>query len=149
MKKKILNFNFCKNKEAIEKGLQELAPIPQEPVVDNDPKQALLEVIYQVGSNGYPVGDLAMYASSQASPEVRRFILDNLLLDVSGNANPSSVNLDDDTITVLTRQAGESMQSYAARLNKSIETDKFIIQKTIENAKRPVQPVQAAEPPAE
>ena len=142
---KCLNFNFCKYKEDVDNGLQELKPMTPEKVEDNDISSSLLRTIYSVGEDGYPVGDLATFVGKNASPEVKKFILDNLMRDVSGMANPSSVGLSDDDITLLTRQSGESMHSYAQRLNASIDKDKYILS----YAKRVVSQNSAPKPSSE
>lgn len=116
-------------------NLEELEPHTFEDVVDPDPGQSLLKVIYSIGADGYPVGDLAYFVSNKSNPEVQRFILDNLMQDVSMAATPAVQGLDDDMITFLTRQSGESVQAYASRLNESIQKDKYIL----DYAKRSVQ----------
>ena len=140
-----LNFNFCKYKEDVDNGIQELKPLTSEKVEDNDISSSLLRTIYSVGEDGYPVGDLATFVGKNASPEVKKFILDNLMRDVSGMANPSSTGLSDDDITLLTRQSGESMHSYAQRLNESIDKDKYILS----YAKRVVSQNSAPKPSSE
>lgn len=136
---KDLNFNFNKHHDEVLSTVVE--PPKDEEVVEKQhtDADALLKVIYQIGSDGYPVGDLSVFVGKNASPEVKKFILDNLMKDVSGMANPSSMNLSDDEIFTLTRQSGETMSDYAARLNSSIEKDTYILK----SAQRSVQASQA------
>lgn len=141
----VLNFNFCKDREKIFDGLLVLVMPDPEKVENNDISNSLLRTIYSVGEDGYPVGDLATFVGKNASPEVKKFILDNLMRDVSGMANPSSIGLSDDDIALLTRQSGESMQSYAQRLNASIDKDKYILS----YAKRVVSQDSASKPSSE
>lgn len=132
------NFNFNKHRDEVLSSV--VQPPKDEEVVEKQysDSDALLKAIYQIGSDGYPVGDLAIYAGKNASPEVKKFILDNLMRDVSGMANPSSMNLSDDEIATLTRGSDETMSAYAARLNSSIEKDSYILksaQRSIQAAK--------------
>lgn len=136
---KDLNFNFNKHHDEVLAGL--VVPpkdeVPEKQYSDSD---ALLKAIYQIGSDGYPVGDLAVFVGKNASPEVKKFILDNLMCDVSSAANPASMNLSDDEIATLTRHSEETMADYAARLNQSISKDTYILNV----AKRNVQAAKAA-----
>lgn len=100
-----------------------------------DPAQSILKVIYSIGADGWPVGDLAYFVGNKSNPDVQRFILDNLMRDVSSARNPMNMNLSDDEITTLTRQSGETVQQYVSRLNSSIEKDTYIL-KSVANAKK-------------
>lgn len=136
---KDLNFNFNKHYDEVLAGI--VVPpkeeVPEKQYTDAD---ALLKAIYQIGSDGYPVGDLAVFVGKNASPEVKKFILDNLMSDVSSAANPASMNLSDDEIAILTRHSDETMADYAARLNQSINKDTYILNA----AKRNVRAAKAA-----
>lgn len=131
---KNLNFNHLQNLQEILAGQVKMHE-PKDRVENSDPMQSLLKIIYSIGSDGYPVGDLAFFVGNKSNPEVQRFILENLMRDVSGSANPGSIGLSDEQITLLTRGSNESMAAYAQRLNSSIEKDAFIIQ----NAKQSLQ----------
>lgn len=122
-----INYKHLEKYQDIINNLEELEPHQFEDVVDQDPGQSLLKVIYSIGADGFPVGDLAYFVSNKSNPEVQRFILDNLMQDVSMAATPAAQGLDDDMITALTRQSGESVQAYAARLNESVQKDKYIL----------------------
>lgn len=142
---KNLNYNFAKNIDQINAGTVPYPPVDNPVEVEVSESDSLLRIIYSIGSDGYPVGDLAVYAGKNASPEVKKFILDNLMQDVSGHANPASVGLSDDEITSLTRQSGESMSDYAVRLNSSIEKDRFILnasKRSVSNDKVQNQPTE-------
>lgn len=132
---KDLNFNFNKHHDEVLSTVVDPPKDEEQVEKQYSDSDALLKAIYQIGSDGYPVGDLAIYAGKNASPEVKKFILDNLMRDVSGMANPASMNLSDDEIVTLTRGSNETMSDYAARLNSSIEKDSYILK----HAQRPVQ----------
>lgn len=135
--KKIINFNFCKYKDLVESNLVAPPESDDKPVEVNDPLRPLLKIIYSIGSDGYPVGDLAYYVGNKSNPEVQRFILENLMQDVSAAAAPASMTLDDDQITALTRRSGESLSQYVQRLNQSVEVDKSIISRALESVSKP------------
>lgn len=91
-----------------------------EPVkVNEDASSALLALIYKRDSSNLPTGDLAYFVNPKANPEVQKFILDNLMMDVSGNASPKfPAGLDNDAAFGLMRQSGESLESYMSRVNE-------------------------------
>ena len=142
---KNLNFNHLPNLEEILKNQIELKDDPEK-VEQNDAAQSLLKIIYSIGSDGWPVGDLAYFVGNKANPEVQRFILDNLMRDVSGARNPMNMKLSDDEITTLTRQSNETMQQYASRLNSSIEKDTYILKAAANAKKSAIQPSTAKNP---
>lgn len=102
------------------------------PVVDEDndkPRDSLLRIIYTPDARtGLPTGDLGYLVSDKANPQVKQFILDNLMQDVSSAVTPSAQGLSDDDILALSRNVGESVEAYAARLNQSIERDRWFIE---------------------
>lgn len=107
----------------------------KEPDVDPqpDPKDSLLSLVYAVDERTQlPTGDLQYLVSDKANPQVKQFILDNLMQDVSAAQNVSAkYNLSDDDILALSRNQGESIQEYADRLNASIEKDRWMIEQAV------------------
>ena len=114
----------------------------KEPDVDPQPspKDSLLALVYAVDERTQlPTGDLQYLVSDKANPQVKQFILDNLMQDVSAAQNVSAkYNLSDDDILALSRNQGESIQEYADRLNASIEKDKWMIEQAAFQAKKNV-----------
>lgn len=103
-------------------------------LLDSDEKQmncndSLLSIVYAPDERtGLPTGDLTYFVSDKANPQIKQFILDNLMQDVSSAKNVSApADLDDDTILALSRGHNEDVQSYMERLNSSIERDKWMI----------------------
>ena len=94
------------------------------------PQDSLLSIVYAKDEEtGLPKGDLQYLVSDKANPEVKQFVLDNLMKDVSSAQNVAAkYNLSDDDILALSRNPNESIQDYANRLNTSIMRDKYIIQ---------------------
>lgn len=105
-----------------------------------DPKDSLLALVYAVDERTQlPTGDLQYLVSDKANPQVKQFILDNLMQDVSGAQNVSAkYNLSDDDILALSRNQGESVQEYAERLNASIVKDRWMIEQAAAQVKRNV-----------
>lgn len=139
MKKNLLGFDFCRR--FVDGTLSENSSVL--PTVDDvDLKEirqtdSLLAVVFAPSPlTGLPSGDLTYLVNSKANPQIKQFILDNLMLDVSAAARPSvpaDVNLSDDDLLALSRQKGESIEDYANRLNTTIERDKWIIQSAVKN----------------
>lgn len=105
-----------------------------------DPKDSLLALVYAVDERTQlPTGDLQYLVSDKANPQVKQFILDNLMQDVSAAQNVSAkYDLSDDDILALSRNKGESVQDYAERLNASIDKDKWMIEQVISKTKKDV-----------
>lgn len=122
------------NDELIEKLS---SPVESEKVEESSlkPADSLLSLVYKRDvRTGLPTGDLNYLVSDKANPEVKQFILDNLLQDVSAAKNVTApAGLSDDDVLALSRNAGESVADYAARLNQSIDRDTWILSKYKEN----------------
>lgn len=105
-----------------------------------DPMDSLLSIVYAVDERTQlPTGDLQYLVSDKANPQVKQFILDNLMQDVSAAQNVSAnYNLADDDILALSRNQGESVQEYADRLNASIQKDKWMIEQAVAQSKKNV-----------
>lgn len=97
-------------------------------ISDNDSNNSLLRLIYAIDSRTkLPTGDLTYYVSDKANPEIKKFILDNLMMDTSGAANVSvPKGLSDDLAFEFARNNGESLEDYANRLNSNIEKAKWL-----------------------
>lgn len=93
------------------------------------PSDSLLKLVYARDERtGLPMGDLQYLVSDKANPQVKEFILQNLMQDVSSAKNVvAKFDLSDDDILALSRNPNESVQDYAARLNSSIERDRWIL----------------------
>lgn len=96
--------------------------------VAQTPKDSLLSIIYATDERtGLPTGDIQYFVSDRASDDVKNFILQNLMIDVSpakNVANPSG--LSDDALLELSRGSRETVQEYAMRLGKQIDDFKFL-----------------------
>lgn len=121
--------------DGVEKREKDLDVEPQP-----DPKDSFLSIVYAVDERTQlPTGDLQYLVSDKANPQVKQFILDNLMQDVSAAQNVSAkYNLSDDDILALSRNLGESIQDYADRLNASIDKDRWMIEQIVSQDKKDV-----------
>lgn len=92
------------------------------------PQDSLLSVVYAPDARtGLPTGDIQYYVSDRASEDVKQFILQNLMKDVSvakNVANPQG--LSDDALLELSRGLNESVDDYVLRMQKQVDDFKFI-----------------------
>lgn len=96
---------------------------------------SLLSAIYSLDPITHaPTGDIACYVSDKTSSDVKRFILENLMRDVSSDAMPAVSGLSDDEILTYQRGRDESRDAYASRLSEYARMNA----KIVEDAKRNV-----------
>lgn len=117
MKKSYYNFNTLFRSEKINEKFVEGHVLQSSVMEKRSSKDNLLSIIFQRDSCGLPSGDLQYYISPKANPEVKQFILDNLMMDVSAAAAPKNSDIDDDTAFALMRQDGETVEQYMNRVN--------------------------------
>lgn len=100
-------------------------PVPQpfpEPEPDPeivDPLKEVLDEIFAVDPvTGNPKGDIQYFLSKDGNPQVKAWLESHLLQPrvVSSGSDPAKVS--DDLIAEFSRQSGESVEDYAARLEK-------------------------------
>lgn len=108
----------------------------QEVNVDEEnvvPKDSLLHTIYAPDPRtGLPTGDITYMVSDKVNPQVKQFILDNLMMDTSSAKTPSVPDgISDDALFELSRGHNESLADYVGRLNKEVDTFKFIQEKYV------------------
>lgn len=101
--------------------------------------EELFNIIFSVDPvTGLPQGDLAVFMSENTSPEVKQYITQNLMLDVSSSAAPSvmakdSSSLDDDMINQLSRGSFESLSDYRDRMINFVKSQRDDLQKMNNN----------------
>lgn len=95
---------------------------------NHDPQDSLLRLVYTLDERTLcPTGDLQYFVNPKANPEVKKFILDNLLMDVSSSAKPALPDgLSDDDIFALSRQNGESLDAYVERMNTEVKRAQWV-----------------------
>lgn len=101
--------------------------------------EELFNVIFSVDPiTGLPQGDLAVFINENTSPEVKQYITQNLMLDVSSSAAPSVMakdlsSLDDDMINQLSRGSNESLSDYRDRMINFVKSQRDDVQKLLNN----------------
>lgn len=114
-----VNIDYDCRFELLESGEKVL---PQEKKVEvvQTPFDSLIKTIYAPDERtGLPTGDLTYYVSDSVNPEIKEFILKNLLVDTSGAANPTvPEGIDMDTAVLLSRKRDETAEQYRERLNQ-------------------------------
>lgn len=89
---------------------------------EQSPIDSVIKQIYAPHPvSGLPTGDLSLYLSDKCNPEIKTFILQNMLNDVSAAAMPKApVSMSENDILALSRNPGESREDYAYRMQSEI-----------------------------
>ena len=134
------NFDYARNIEHINAHMV-VDPVEQSSVeVKKTPQDALLSVIYAIDERTkLPTGDLVYYVSDSVNPQIKEFILKNLLMDVSAAANPTfdTKEISDDLALDLMRQPNETPDDYRIRLNEFASSNKEFAQRLYEESLSP------------
>lgn len=111
-----------------------IMPEKAEKLVNSD--DAILNAIYAIDPiSNKPTGDISAYMSDKTSPDVKAFIMQNLMQDMSANANPAApTSLSDDDVLFLSRRTGESRDAYIQRVAEFGKANQDIV----DNARRNV-----------
>ena len=90
-------------------------------VVKSSEMDQLLKLVYAPDKRTHlPSGDLQVLASDSVNPQIADWVRKQLLQPVNDNSISSSIagqQIDDDTLLALTRNYGESSDSYINRCN--------------------------------
>lgn len=94
----------------------------------NSPDTSLLRLIYSVDERTkVPTGDLTYYVSDKANPEIKQYILNNLMMDTSSAVKPAyPAGIPDDVALSFERMDGESLADYAQRMNTEVDRFKWL-----------------------
>ena len=119
------------------------APINYEPLImpemvekSVNADDAVLTAIYAIDPiSNKPTGDISAYMSDKTSPDVKAYIMQNLMQDMSSFANPAApASLSEDDVLFLQRRNGESRDAYIQRVVKFGKVNQDIV----DNARRNV-----------
>lgn len=132
-------FDYSRNFKEVNHDI----PEPEIPEPDDgckSPQDSLLSIVYgRDERTGLPIGDLQYYVSDKANPQIKEFILANLMNDVSAAQNVAAkYNISDDDILALSIQKDETLADYVERLNTSIERDKWLMDEYKKQSKQSV-----------
>ena len=121
-----------------------IMPEKVEKTVNSD--DAVLTAIYAIDPiSNKPTGDISAYMSDKTSPDVKAYIMQNLMQDMSSFANPAApASLSEDDVLFLQRRNGESRDAYIQRVVEFGKANQDIV----DNARRNV-PSSEPEPSAE
>lgn len=109
--KNLAIYQFCQSNDAGKPDKEE-----PESVSDNSELGIILKEIFSVDEkSGLPKGDIAYWLSNDGNPQVKDFIVNNLLRPTSRGSIQDS-NITDDIIEEYSRKSNESVFDYAARL---------------------------------
>lgn len=113
-------------------------PDVQEVVENSDSSRAILEAIYALDPvTKLPTGDIMCYMASNTPPEIKQFVMANIMVDTSSQKLPSLPDgLDEDTAFALQRGSKENVDAYRSRINEFMQQQVNIRNMAIENAKR-------------
>lgn len=79
---------------------------------------SFIRLVYALDDHRVPTGDLSYMVSDKANPEVKQWVLQNLLMDVSAAASVAAPKgISDDDILALSRDPREFSQDYMNRVN--------------------------------
>ena len=93
---------------------------PNPEVEGESPERSILRAIYAKDPiTGLPSGDIAAYVSSKTSPEVKQFILNNIMIDTSSARTPVIPDgISDEEALIFSRKDGESVSDYRQRVQR-------------------------------
>lgn len=116
----------------------DLSTLEHEQVEKSDSSYAILQSVYALDPvTKLPTGDIMCYLSSTTPPELKQYIMDNLMVDTSSAQLPSLPDgIDDDTAFALQRQPKESSDQYRLRVNNYMQDQVKLRNMAIDNAKR-------------
>lgn len=113
---------------------------PKREVVEtsSDGAQGVLQAIYAFDPvTRLPTGDIMCYMASTTPPELKEYILNNLMIDTSSQALPKLPDgIDEDTAFSLERHIDESLDSYRGRVQAYMNKQVELRDMALENAQR-------------
>lgn len=113
-----MNKELYKNMSCIMAKDNDNCLIPDEPFVeDNSEIASVLREIFAVDErSGLPQGEIAYYLSPDGNPQIKDWLMNNLLRARGSNVGPSTEGVTDDMLAEFSRQPNESLDSYRERI---------------------------------
>lgn len=104
-----------------------LIPDPAPIMSESDFDRILNEIFSVDPVSGLPMSDIQYYLSPNGNPQVREWLMNNLLKPRSASSGRSLDGVTDDMIHEFSRGVDESLDDYASRLNNiRDEAQKFM-----------------------
>ena len=103
--------------------------IPDEPFVDDNSEIAnVLKEIFAVDERtGLPQGEISYYLSPDGNPQIKEWLMNNLMRARNISVGSSIEGVDDNMLEEFSRRPGESLTGYRGRLYElGMEAKKFI-----------------------
>lgn len=89
-----------------------------EEIVSDSELDRIIREIFTVDENtGLPKGDLAYFLSKDGNPQIKDWLVNNLLMPRSKNSGSSVEGVTDDLIQEFSRRNGEDIVDYSSRLD--------------------------------
>lgn len=115
-------------------------PEPEGDVMEShDASEPFLRLVYGKDKRTkLPTGDLQYMVSDKANPEVKKWVIENLMMETGSAASPNKLSrgIDDDTILQMVRQPFEDRQSYANRVNAFMRENVELYGRLVEQLKK-------------
>lgn len=135
------NYGFASRCKDIEKSFVEPEVIEEDIQDRHDPAESFLKIVYALDPvTKLPTGDLNYLVSDKVNPEVKKWVLDNIMFDVSSAAMPAApAGLSDDDIVALARDPKETPQDYMNRVNQYARTNRELYERMAKFASQSVE----------
>lgn len=122
MKRDLNIYNYghaVRQLEIAENAVEAPADENQQVFDKHDPNEVFIKLVYSIDSRTkLPTGDLNYLISDKANPEVKDWVLKNIMLDTSAAAVPAAPRgMSDDDIATLARNPKEDINTYMNRIN--------------------------------
>lgn len=131
------NYGHAVHQKAIEENM--VPDMDLQPVVFNnpDPADQFLKIVYaQDPVSKLPKGDLQYMVSDQVNPEIKQWVIQNMLIDTSQAAAPAPPRgLSDEDIMALSRSPKETSNDYVNRINMYMKNNKEAYERMVSLAK--------------
>lgn len=124
------NIDYDARFDELEKG--QVEPVSSEFTdveIKESPFDSLVKVVYQVDPLfKLPTGDLTFFVSDRVNPDIKQFVLDNLMIDTSSAANVATPEgISSELAMSLARGVNEDVDTYRDRVNDFMLANKKLV----------------------
>lgn len=129
----VFDYNHAFRMKSIIEGLVTPSSSDKDIIVESTSKDSFIRLVYAPDPvSGLPTGDLSYLVSDKANPEVKQWILDNIMIDVSSAKLPAAPDgLSDEDIISLSRDPREDVRSYMERVNKYARNNEDLYERMV------------------
>ena len=135
------NYGHAVRQQDIEFNEVKVDVKPNDKFGSHSPSDTFLSIVYAKDERTkLPIGDLKYLVSDNANPEVKEWVLKNIMLDTSSAVSPSAPKgLSDDDIAALARSPQETVHDYMERVNDFMRNNIEVRDRLLSEFKRNVQ----------